>query len=126
MKYYRHQSQVWAFNIDGSQDQFIPDGAVFMTPDEVDAHLNPPPPPPAIPQMVSAFQAKAALLNAGLLDDVKELMAAPGTPAIAKLAWSEAVEFRRDSPTIAAMQGELGLTDAQVDDLFIVAYGIRA
>ena len=50
----------------------------------------------------------------------------PATPFLARLAWKEVVQFERDSPTIGAMQGALGLTDAQIDNLFIVADGIKA
>ena len=53
-------------------------------------------------------------------------MAAPGTPALAKLAWQDAQEFRRTSPTVLAMAGALGMSDAQLDDLFTTAAGIDA
>lgn len=75
---------------------------------------------------MSRFQARAALLGAGLLDDVEALMASPATPAIHRLAWTDAVEFRRDSPTIAAVAAALSLSDAQLDGLFTVAAGITA
>jgi len=83
-------------------------------------------PPAPVPQVVSRFQARAALLGAGLLDDVEALMASPATPAIHRLAWTDAVEFRRDSPTIAAVAAALSLSDAQLDGLFTVAAGITA
>lgn len=89
--------------------------------------LTPPPAQSApVPESVSKFQAKAALLQAGLLDSVEAMMAAPQTPAVAKLAWSDAQEFRRTSPTVAAMTAALGLSEGQIDDLFRVAAGIVA
>ena len=74
--------------------------------------------------VVSRFQAKAALLAAGLLDRAEELVA--GADPFVQLAWNEAVEYRRDSPTIRALQGEMRLTDAQLDTLFIAASQIKA
>lgn len=72
----------------------------------------------------SRFQAKAALQAAGLLASV-EAVIAQADPFV-QLAWSEAVEFRRTSPTIAALQSAVGLTDAQIDDLFRAGMGIEA
>ena len=80
----------------------------------------------AIPQVVSRFQARAALHLAGLLPQVEALMADPATPALARLAWTDAQEFRRTSPTVAAMAGALGLSDEQLDGLFTSAAGIEA
>lgn len=81
---------------------------------------------PEIPQVVTRFQARAALHLAGLLASVEALMAAPETPALAKLAWADAQEFKRNSPTMLAMAAELGLTETQLDELFTVAAGIEA
>jgi len=75
---------------------------------------------------VSRFQARAALLQAGLLDRVEALMADAETPALARLAWREAVEFRRTSPTVQAMAGALGWDEAQIDALFRAAGEIEA
>jgi len=80
--------------------------------------------PVIIPQVVSAFQAQEAMARAGLLEDVEALIAAQdGTT---RRAWALATEFRRDSPTIAALAGTLGLSDAEVDDLFLAASQITA
>lgn len=72
----------------------------------------------------SRFQAKAALLQAGLLPTVEALMAT--ADPIAQLAWAEAVEFRRTSPTILGLAAGAGLTETQVDDLFRAAMQITA
>lgn len=81
---------------------------------------------PQVPQTVSRFQAKAALSNAGLLAQVETLMSDPATNPIARLAWSDAQEFHRTSPTVAAMAQALGLSDAQLDALFAAAADIAA
>jgi len=82
--------------------------------------------PPAVPQFVTRFQARAALHMAGLLPQVEALMADPATPVLAKLAWADAQDFKRNSPTIAQMAAALGLTDQQLDDLFTTAATIDA
>jgi hypothetical protein len=41
MKYYRYNGEVFAFETDGSQDNYIPNGAVLMTDPETQAHLFP-------------------------------------------------------------------------------------
>lgn len=92
----------------------------------VASYVPPPPEPIQVPQEVTAFQAKAALDAAGLYDAVEAMMADAATPRIYKLAWREAQVFRRDSPTVLAMASTLGLTSAQVDDLFINAVSMVA
>lgn len=95
-------------------------------------------PPPAEPSaeellqqeregmVVSRFQARAALYQAGLLEQVEAVMADPATDMLAVLAWQDAQEFRRLSSTINALQPALGLTDTQLDDLFRQAATIEA
>lgn len=78
------------------------------------------------PPAVSAFQARAAILQMSLLDSVEAIMADPATDPMAKLAWDRATEFRRESPTVAAIKPLLGLTDEQLDDLFRFASTIYA
>ncbi len=82
--------------------------------------------PTPVPQSVSRFQARAALHLAGLLDQVEGLMVDPSAPTLARLAWADAQEFKRSSPTIASMAQALGLSDADVDALFISAATIDA
>lgn len=79
-----------------------------------------------IPQSVTRFQARAALHLAGHLEAVEALMAHGDTPMLARLAWVDAQEFRRQSPTVLAMAQALGLTDDQLDELFTSAAQIEA
>lgn len=74
---------------------------------------------------VSRFQARAALRVAGLFDAAEAAIAASADPILIE-AWASASEFRRTSPSIAAMGAALGLTDEQVDDLFDAAARIEA
>ena len=79
---------------------------------------NPSPPAP-IPQAVSMRQARLALLAAGLLDLVETAIAGAG-PA-AKIEWDYATEVQSASGLVPAMATALGLTDAQIDALFVTA-----
>lgn len=76
--------------------------------------------------VVSRFQAKAALENVGLLEQVQQFMNDPETPLITRLAWEDAMEFRRLSPTIVALSNEFGLTEEELDNLFEMAKTIEA
>lgn len=87
-------------------------------------YVPPEPQPDPVPPVISRFQARAALMDAGLLAEA-ELAIADAGP-LAQLAWAEATEWHRNSPTIAAIGAELGLTDAQMDDLFRAAVLIAA
>ena len=69
---------------------------------------------------ITRFQAKAALLNAGLLEQVDAAVAASDDPLV-KLAWSEAQTFERISPAILAITDDLGMAPQEVNDLFIAA-----
>ncbi len=80
---------------------------------------------PSVPQVISRFQAKAALYSVGLLDKVEAALAADGN-FIHQLAWNEAVEFRRDSPTISHIARAIELDEQSIDDLFRLALSIRA
>lgn len=72
-----------------------------------------------VPAVVSRLQAKAALFQAGLLSQVEAAISE--ADPIVQMAWADAIEFRRQSPVILAMAGELNLSEAQVDDLFRAA-----
>ncbi len=89
------------------------------------AFLPPAAPPLPVPQEVSRFQARAALLDAGLLAQADAVVAASGN-ALLQLAWTDAVSFKRNSPGIAALAPALGLDDAALDDLFRAAAEIVA
>lgn len=84
-----------------------------------------PEPQNIVPQEVSRFQARAALLQTGLLETADLAVAASGDPFL-QLAWKEATTFPRTSPGIAALAPALGLTDDDLDDLFRAAALITA
>jgi hypothetical protein len=79
-----------------------------------------------VPESVTMRQCRIALLDAGLLDAVQSSIATmPGTEGErARIDWEYALEVRRDWPLIAYMAGDLGLTDEQVDAMFVTAAAI--
>lgn len=91
---------------------------------EEGAFSTPLPSPGPVPSVVSRFQGRAALLLAGHLEAAENIIAS--ADAMTRLAWSEAIEWRRESPTISALGAALGMTSEQVDDLFRQAAGIEA
>lgn len=72
-----------------------------------------------VPDVVGMRQARLALLYAGLLDDVDAVVAAADRAA--QIEWEFSQTVKRDHPLIAIVQAQQGLSDAQVDALFIEA-----
>lgn len=84
------------------------------------------PPVVQVPQTVTRFQAIAAMNEAGLLTAVKAIFADPQTPVLATLAWENASEFKRTSPTLLQLAPLLGLDSSALDALFTRAAAIDA
>ena len=75
--------------------------------------------PPAADQR----QARLALSAAGLLAQTEAALAAMEGPEgdVARIEWQWAKTIQRDHPMIAALGTALGLTSAQIDNLFRAA-----
>lgn len=89
-------------------------GTQFMTPI----------PGGAIPQAVTMRQARRALYAAGLLDSVPVVIAEIpdlSQRKAAEIDWEWSQEVQRNWPLIAILGPALGLTDAEIDQLFITA-----
>ena len=80
---------------------------------------EPPAPPVPVPQSVTMRQARLALLAAGLLDDVEAAVVASGRAA--QIEWEYATEVTRDHLLIASVQNAQGLSDTEIDALFVAA-----
>lgn len=79
---------------------------------------------PTVPASVTRAQGKAALIGAGLWPGVLAFVASipdPTQQALAEVALNDTLEWRRDSPFLAACAAGMGLTDEQLDGLFIAA-----
>lgn len=88
---------------------------------EVEADIIPIIPEPiVIPQVVTMRQARLALLEQGLLATVDTAIAG-GTDEAMKIEWEYATEVRRDWASLITMTETLGMTSAQLDDLFLLA-----
>lgn len=84
---------------------------------------EPPPAPVPIPQSVTMRQARLALLGAGLLTQVESAIASLPSPQkeAAAIEWEYAQEVQRHHGLVPAMASALGMTEAQIDALFIQA-----
>lgn len=82
-------------------------------------------PPVQVPQVVTRFQALAALDDAGLTTTIETYMANTATLRTRR-AWQEAQTFERNSATVLSLAALLGLTSNQLDALFIAAKDITA
>ncbi|WP_422985210.1 hypothetical protein [Undibacterium sp. Ji50W] len=90
------------------------DGQVFT---------KPPPPPQPVPTVITMRQARLALLHAGLLNHVNTSIAnLPGVQGDAsRIEWEFSSTVERHKLLIVALTPVLGMTDAQIDSLFIDA-----
>ena len=91
---------------------------------EAMATTTPTEPADPIPLSVTRFQARAALQLAGLLDDAEAAIAE--AHPLSRIAWEHAHVYRRDSPTLISIGQQLGLSEADIDELFKTAASITA
>lgn len=91
--------------------------------DDGTTYTAPPVPPPIIPQVVTMRQARLALMGALKLSTVNAAIAAmPGVQGdAARIEWEFSGEVTRAQPLVLSMGQVLGLTDAQLDALFVTA-----
>ena len=121
MKYYKKGSEVFAFENDGSQDEYITEDMVKMSDDEVDRHVNPEKYLSDIEKAqlnrermprLTPIEFDIKLNNAGLYDTVQELIK---DKFELRIAYNRATFFSRTDPFIDQARIALGLTDEQVD-----------
>ena len=76
-----------------------------------------------VPQIVFMRQARLALLEVGLLDNIEQIINLLPEPlkSEARIEWEYATEVRRDWPTLNQIVDHLNLTSEYVDELFILA-----
>jgi len=76
-----------------------------------------------VPQSVTMRQARLALLGAGLLSSVETAIASMSEPerTAAQITWEFAQTVDRQFGMVPELAASLGMTDAQIDDLFITA-----
>lgn len=81
-------------------------------------------PPAPVPQVVSDLQARLALQAAGLFGAVESAIASADTPT--KIWYDRAITWHRDNAILMALGASLGLTSAQIDNLFRAAAAIES
>lgn len=95
---------------------------------EVEATYVPPEPQPIpVPQQITRAQGKAALIMQGLWGAALDYVAAiqdPTQRALADVALNDTLTWERSSPFLNAVANGFGITDEQLDALFIQAGGI--
>jgi len=75
--------------------------------------------PVFVPTVVTMRQARLALLQRGLLSQVKTAVANSGQAA--QIEWATSNTVERNRAFVQSIATGLGLTDAQLDDLFRLA-----
>jgi hypothetical protein len=124
MKYYKLNKETYAFELDGSQDDYITEDMVKMTDDEVDRHVNPEKYLSDIEKAqlnrermptLTPIEFDIKLVDAGLYDQVHELIQ---LDIKLKTAYNRATFFSRTDPFIDQARIALNLTDEQVDMLW--------
>lgn len=78
------------------------------------------PPPPVVPSQVPMWAVRTILQNDGLFDQAQALVDASTDNAL-KNVWEYGNVADRSSPAINALGVALGLTDAQIDQMFFDA-----
>lgn len=85
---------------------------------------DPLPSAPVVPAVVTMYQARAALINAGLIEGVESAIAAmPAGKAklLMRAAWEYAQTVERSSEFTRTLSQALSLTPAKLDELFTAA-----
>ena len=130
MKYYKLNQEVYAFESDGSQDEYISKNMVKMSEDEVDRHTNPDKYLTSSQKYqnylaslkpLSRKQFKLVLLDNGLLDDLELAISDIETTLEKKrieIEYSESTEFARTSESVKTMFALINQTEEQINELW--------
>lgn len=73
-----------------------------------------------VPELVTKYQAKMALIQAGLYTQIDQFIR-DSNDNVLKVAWYDAAAFQRSNPFISTLGSLFNLTEEQIDDLFITA-----
>lgn len=122
--YYDRNSVLWDETIDGEMPpvtlgkmQRVGNGLVTLT-DYLPAHASAVY-AESVPEYVPMPAAREALLNAGLLDAVTTFIRT--LPTADQIWWDESISINRKFSLVENARVALGLTEKQIDDLFIAA-----
>ncbi|WP_424139351.1 hypothetical protein [Roseomonas chloroacetimidivorans] len=106
---------------DGTELRLVPDGWGVVDGKLVELPAVTPAEPSidSVPASITPRQARLALLQAGLLDEVDAAVAAAGRAA--QLEWEYATIVERHGSMVVGLAASVPLTDQQLDDLFKAA-----
>ena len=133
MKYYKLNSEVFAFELDGSQDEYITEDMVKMTDEEVDIHINPEKYLTEEQKYniylnslrpLTRRQFKLALLANNLLATIDTAISNIPDPLLKariEIEYAEATEFVRTSDSVKYMLSMLELSEEQANSLWETA-----
>lgn len=129
MQYFKDsEGDVWAYE-DDVQEGFIKAELIPMTQQEIDAHINQSYESEiTIPRQVTRAQGKAALIQAGIWPSVLSFIDSiedETEKALALVAINDTTHWQRNSPFLARAADALGVSQEQLDDLFIAASTIE-
>ena len=130
MKYYKSERGVHAFELNGSQDDYITEDMTLMSEDEVDRHIHP---EKYLTEQqkyelylatltpLTRRQFKLALLENSLLETIETAINSIEDAALRtriQIEYTEASEFRRTSESIAYMCQLLDLNEQQINSMW--------
>lgn len=81
-------------------------------------------PPGGVPVEVSRMQGRAAIIQAGHMAAIQAYIDASTTDIMVKEAWGNVTTFRRQSLMMLTVAVVLGLSEEDLDNLFIAAHAI--
>lgn len=130
MKYFKLNKEVYAFELDGSQDDYIQPNMVQMSSEEVDRHINPKK-YMSDEQLYDIYvkslkpltrrQFKLVLLENDLLDAVElsiNNIEDKTTKTRMQIEYTEATEFQRNSESLLFMCQLLNLSEEQINTMW--------
>ena len=125
MKYYKLNSEVFAFELDGSQDECITEDMIPMSDEDIDKHIHPEKyyteeqkyaiKIASFPTL-SPAQFELRLLKAGLRQQVLDYVA---TSEELQIVFNRATYFSRTDPFLLEAMQALNLSNAEVDALWV-------
>ena len=125
MKYYKLNSEVFAFELDGSQDECITEDMIPMSDEDIDKHIHPEKyyteeqkyaiKIASFPTL-SPAQFELRLLKAGLRQQVLDYVAASEE---LQIVFNRATYFSRTDPFLLEAMQALNLSNTQVDALWV-------
>lgn len=136
MKYYKLNDIVYAFEIDGSQDDYITEEMQLMTEGEVDRHINPEKYYTEEQKYniylnslkpLTRRQFKLALFENNLLTAIDTAINSISDPLLKtriEIEYTEATEFVRTSESVKYMLSILELTEEQANVMWEAAQAL--